>query len=43
LLEINQIVAGELFAIDRVRTVLGDVSLNQATFKDVAYTYCKLS
>jgi hypothetical protein len=41
LLKVEQVVGGELFAIDGVGAVLRDVSLYQAPFEDIAYTYSK--
>jgi hypothetical protein len=38
LLKVNQVIAGELFAVNGVGSMLGDVSLDQATLKDIAYT-----
>ena len=39
LLQLDEIVNAKLFAVDRVGAVLGDVSFNQATLEDIAYTY----
>ena len=41
LLEVYEVVGGELLAIDGVGAVLSDVSFNEPLFEDVAYTYRK--
>lgn len=36
-LDIDQIIGGELFAVDRILAVLGNVRLNEALLEDTAY------